>query len=423
MRDGRTSGVRPGARRVLLVAVGTRGDVEPAARLAQALLAQGMAVAVAVLADGAERVRAAGAVPVVVGPASGAAMWWASPTAQSAARAVPALSYLQLRERLSAGAARVVGTLAPWLRTSDVVLVGLALARLVPVLDRAGIPARLVLHAPLLPHPAGTSTWAHPVTAHLPHQLEDARQQLMWWLTTQLSAAAARALSHELGLAPVTARDRRRPERTAYPPLMSTSPVLDPEPAPGPVQTGFWGDLHPVRQLPAVLHRWLDRHPGALLLTQGSMPRTAPEQQVARLLAAARAVGRPALLQVNGATAGPRRGGLVIGEVDHRSLLERVDAILHHGGAGTTHVATAAGVPQLVAPELGDQWHWGRRVEALGLGRSVAARAGTARVARRLDETLAAGPRAAASAAAVAERSRGQDGLRVAVAEVEAMDR
>lgn len=404
---------------MLLVAVGTRGDVEPAARLAQTLVREGLSVSVAVLADGVERVRVAGATPVVVGPSSATAMWWASPSAQVAARAVPALAYVQLRERLAAGAARFARILAPWVRTSDVVLVGLALAQLVPVLDRAGIPARLVLHAPLLPHPGGTSAWSRPAAAYLPVGVEGRRQQLMWRLTSQLSATAARAMARELGLPRAVAHEHPGLAGTAYRALVTTSPVLNPRPAPGPVQTGFWSDPRPERPLPTVVQRWLDRHPGALLLTQGSMPRTAPEQQVGRLLAAARSVGRPALLQVNGAAGGPRSGGLVIGEVDHRPLLRRVDGVLHHGGAGTTHEATAAGAPQVVAPELGDQWHWGRQVQGLGLGRTVSAHAGPDRLARRLAGVLHPTPRAAAAAAA--ERMQGSDGLAVALAEVQGM--
>jgi len=39
-----------------------------------------------------------------------------------------------------------------------------------------------------------------------------------------------------------------------------------------------------------------------------------------------------------------------------------------HGGAGTTHTAARAGVPQIVVPHIADQYYWGHRVHQLGIG-------------------------------------------------------
>ena len=52
----------------------------------------------------------------------------------------------------------------------------------------------------------------------------------------------------------------------------------------------------------------------------------------------------------------------------HAHLCPRVAAAVHHGGAGTTTTALRCGVPQLVVPHAADQFYWGQRVEALGLG-------------------------------------------------------
>lgn len=52
----------------------------------------------------------------------------------------------------------------------------------------------------------------------------------------------------------------------------------------------------------------------------------------------------------------------------HDWLLPRTAAAVHHGGAGTTHGALAAGVPQGVIPFSLDQPYFARRVAALGLG-------------------------------------------------------
>src|SRR5690606_28132356 len=88
-------------RRVLLVAMGTRGDVEPAVRLGSALEQGGDSVVVAVLADGAGAVEEAGLRPLVVGPPSAEAMWWRSPGARRLALRHPGAMYVQMRSRLA----------------------------------------------------------------------------------------------------------------------------------------------------------------------------------------------------------------------------------------------------------------------------------------------------------------------------------
>lgn len=408
-------------RQVLLVAVGTRGDVEPFTRLGQALARAGASVSAAVLADGADRVRRAGLRPVVVGPPAARTMWWGSALARTAAELSPGLMYLQMRGRLAAHATALAGALAAAAAEADVVLTGLACARIVPVLDRAGVPARLVLHAPLLPHPTGTAGWDGPVWRLLPRPLEEVRQDLMWRLTTGLSRALAEQVALRTGVG--RAAGRRRAD-TAYAPLLATSRALDPSPSPRTLQTGWWPDPAPVRPLPAEAERWLARHPGAVLLTEGSLPVASPEQQVCRLMDVARRVARPAVLQTTGVPPGPRDRALVLDEADHRALLPRVEAIVHHGGSGITHAAATAGIPQVVLPRLGDQPHYARQVHRTGQGppplppARATRRAVAVRLARALEDPAyrEAATRAAATVAA-------EDGLSVAVTEVARMCR
>ena len=49
-------------------------------------------------------------------------------------------------------------------------------------------------------------------------------------------------------------------------------------------------------------------------------------------------------------------------------LFDRVSAVVHHGGAGTTAAGITAGRPTLVVPFGGDQPFWASRVQALGIG-------------------------------------------------------
>ncbi|NJM40910.1 MAG: glycosyltransferase family 1 protein [Anaerolineae bacterium] len=59
---------------------------------------------------------------------------------------------------------------------------------------------------------------------------------------------------------------------------------------------------------------------------------------------------------------------LFIAEAAHTALFPRMRAIVHHGGAGTTAQALCAGVPSVVLPAMADQYFWGGRVAALGVG-------------------------------------------------------
>jgi UDP:flavonoid glycosyltransferase YjiC (YdhE family) len=49
-------------------------------------------------------------------------------------------------------------------------------------------------------------------------------------------------------------------------------------------------------------------------------------------------------------------------------FLDTCDAVVHHGGAGTTMTATSFGLPQLVLPQLADHFAHGDRIAAVGAG-------------------------------------------------------
>ncbi|KAF3490924.1 Atg26p [Arthroderma uncinatum] len=52
----------------------------------------------------------------------------------------------------------------------------------------------------------------------------------------------------------------------------------------------------------------------------------------------------------------------------HDWLFSQVDAVVHHGGAGTTGASLRAGVPTIIKPFFGDQFFFGSRVHDLGVG-------------------------------------------------------
>lgn len=57
-----------------------------------------------------------------------------------------------------------------------------------------------------------------------------------------------------------------------------------------------------------------------------------------------------------------------VDKVPHSWLFPKIQAALHHGGAGTTGASLRAGLPTLIKPWFGDQYFWALRVTKLGVG-------------------------------------------------------
>jgi sterol 3beta-glucosyltransferase len=67
----------------------------------------------------------------------------------------------------------------------------------------------------------------------------------------------------------------------------------------------------------------------------------------------------------------PQDQVLMIRQAPHDWLFPRMAAIVHHGGAGTTGAAVAAGRPQVIWPFGIDQHFWAARMTALGVAAPV----------------------------------------------------
>ncbi len=56
------------------------------------------------------------------------------------------------------------------------------------------------------------------------------------------------------------------------------------------------------------------------------------------------------------------------GSLPHNWLFEQVSAVVHHGGFGTTASVLRSGVPGIIIPHVIDQFYWGQQVYMLGAG-------------------------------------------------------
>ncbi|WP_051004319.1 glycosyltransferase [Treponema primitia] len=97
--------------------------------------------------------------------------------------------------------------------------------------------------------------------------------------------------------------------------------------------------------------------------------------------------------------------------IPHYFILPECDAIIHHGGSGTTHSAARSGKPQMVVPLLIDQFYWGSRAASLGLGpRSIKIRIGKKALEEKILD-LVKSPVYRQNAAVLGEKIRGEQGI------------
>jgi len=100
-----------------------------------------------------------------------------------------------------------------------------------------------------------------------------------------------------------------------------------------------------------------------------------------------------------------------LGACPHDWLFRQVRAVCHHGGAGTTATGLLCGRPTLVVSFFGDQPFWGKRVSDLGLGTTIPyEQLTTPKLADALD-LIAASESMQVEATRIAERLAQEDGL------------
>lgn len=105
----------------------------------------------------------------------------------------------------------------------------------------------------------------------------------------------------------------------------------------------------------------------------GSIVVDDPNAMTKLIFDAVKATGRRALVSkgwggLGGDEMGPPEGVFMLGNCPHDWLFQRVSAVVHHGGAGTTAAGIAAGRPTVVIPFFGDQPFWGAMVAKAGAG-------------------------------------------------------
>lgn len=187
----------------------------------------------------------------------------------------------------------------------------------------------------------------------------------------------------QLGLPRLSApRMRRRRTKAEWPILHGYSPAVAPRPAdwrPGLDVVGYWWPQRPIGWQPqAELLDFLDAGPPPVFLSFGSLIMTKAES--ARLCElvpqALRTAGVRGLIQAGWAGLDISTDDvLTFGDIPHDWLFDRVAAVVHACGAGTTAAGLRAGLPAIAIPEPGgDQPFWARRLHNLGVSAATLSR-------------------------------------------------
>lgn len=353
--------------RVLLMAYGSRGDVEPLVAVAVQLQGLGVGVRMCTPPDFAGLFDSVGLPLVPIGePVRPFVKGVLTGKTQAPAEGLPARA-----AALTATAYEAVVTAAEG--CDVIVATGLlpAAAGARTAAERLGIPYVFVACFPAyLPSPH------HPPFERpgrpFPPGVSDNRT--LWDLDAEtmnvLFGTGLNTHRASIGLPPVEHfRDHVLTDR----PWLAADPVLSPWQQPADldvVQTGAW--LRTAgRPLPDDVEAFLRAGEPPVYVGFGSIPLRDADGVARAAVEAVRAQGRRVLLSrgwADLAVADGQDDCFAVGEADHHTLFPRVAAVVHHGGAGTTTTAALAGTPQVIVPQLADQPYWADRVARLGIG-------------------------------------------------------
>jgi len=157
--------------------------------------------------------------------------------------------------------------------------------------------------------------------------------------------------------------------------LVPVSPTLVARPADWPdyaAITGWWS-IPDHGEIDDELAQFLDVGP-VLYAGFGSMRDNHGLARADAIVSAARLLGMKTLLVTGWGGLVPTPDHMVSPDVvvresvPHSLVLPRVDAALHHGGAGTTHAMIRSGTPSVIMPFIADQPWWAARLEEKGVG-------------------------------------------------------
>jgi sterol 3beta-glucosyltransferase len=358
---------------ISVVAVGTRGDVEPHMALAERLNTRGHQVKLAAPIDFQRPARTLGLNfhPINVGFRD---IYHTKEGAALLACGNKSLQFIrQLKRVVFPIAEQVITDIREACAGADAVYYSLLGLPAYYVAKEMGIPSVATTLQPMgrtrsFPSPLASFNVRLPGGLNLLTHL--IAEQVFWQLCRPLMKSNVKAPLPRWG-------HFNELYRTGRPMLFGYSPAVIPRPRdyrPWMHVTGFWRlPLEHGWKPPASLADFLSAGPPPICIGFGSMNSGRIEGMIRTVLQALSETGRRAIILTGWWDTVPGADlatddVYVTDSVPHSWLFPRVAAVVHHGGAGTTAAALRAGVPSIVAPFFFDQWFWGQSLYRQGLG-------------------------------------------------------
>ncbi|KAL7410756.1 hypothetical protein BDY24DRAFT_398395 [Mrakia frigida] len=244
--------------------------------------------------------------------------------------------------------------------------------------EALGLPLQLSFTMPWSP----TTEFNHPLVQinssnapkGLTNYLSFALADQMTWQGLSGITNSFRATT--LGLAPLSLRSGPSVlDRLKIPWTYCWSGSLIPKPDDWKNNTDISGfyflDLATGYEPPADLAAFLEAGPPPIYIGFGSVPVKDPKGMSQTIFDAVKASGVRALVSAGWGGLGGASipdNVFILGNVPHDWLFTKVSAVCHHGGAGTTAIGLLNGRPTIVVPFFGDQQFWGDMVAKAGGG-------------------------------------------------------
>ncbi|XP_038974355.1 sterol 3-beta-glucosyltransferase UGT80A2-like isoform X1 [Phoenix dactylifera] len=241
------------------------------------------------------------------------------------------------------------------------------------VAEALKVPIHIFFTMPWTP----TSEFPHPLSRvkqpagyRLSYQIVDS----MIWLGIRDMINDFR--KRKLKLRPVTYLSGAQGSASDIPHGYIWSPHLVPKPkdwGPKIDVVGFcFLDLASNYEPPESLVKWLESGEKPIYIGFGSLPVQEPEKMTSIIVEALEITGQRGIINKGWGGLGnlpePKEFVYLLDNVPHDWLFLQCKAVVHHGGAGTTAAGLKAACPTAIVPFFGDQPFWGERVHARGLG-------------------------------------------------------
>ena len=409
--------------RIRLISVGSRGDLQPYLAILLELQRRGHQVSLigsinfqaVAEAHGLSFVPLPGDFTSLLSSEAGLALMQGKP--------VRLISDALLGELLETARAAMEGT--DLLLVSPLCLWGYHLAEAAgcPLVVLSPVPIMATGEFPFLGFPASPTSRNGGSTRHrIRRRLNRSSYRLVSLLKWRQDARVIQAFRRDrLGLQPLPwggVQSRRTPPaHLVDPPVLHLiSPQVLPRPADWKASaslTGFCfheprtadGAIQPTPYSPdRELSAFLESGPAPVYAGFGSMISRDPEALAAAVVEAAQQARVRMILSPGWGRVVPRAAlpadVFLLEECPHSWLFPRVQAAIHHGGAGTTATTLRCGIPSTVVAFFADQPAWGRMLEQLGVSPA------THRLSSLSAESLAASIRALAGEPRFRQRAR-----------------